>query len=155
MSPEVRGFIALVVACLVAFPTYRWARHKKSRKRIFMEKAQKSGHCVIGTYESSKLYPGIRDSENPQLREDTLEVKYKYTVDGSDYYKRMKFQSRGRIGTDFPDEVKVYYHQANPQKAVCPEEVPPSQQIQTGCLTTIALTFLSMIATLTVLEILF
>ncbi len=144
MSDEFFAAIALVVGILVAIPTYRWARNKKSKNRVFLEKAQRAGCRTVGRYESFKVLVGNRESNDARFRYDSVQVKYKYTVSGIDYYKTMIFQNQGQVGTDFPDEVEVYYDPQNPRKSVCPQEAHPKQQIQSGCLTTIAITFIAM-----------
>lgn len=144
MTDELIAGISLVIGFLVAVPCYRWSRHKKSKKRLFIEKAQKAGNCVVGEYASSRVLPGDLSSSNPRHRESSEIVKYKYTVGGIDYYKSLRFQTKGVIGTDYPYRVNVYYDPNNPRKAFCLEEADPSQQIQSGCLTTIGMTILAM-----------
>lgn len=137
MSDEFFAGVSLLIAIFVTIPIYRFARYGKTKKRRFIERAQKLGHCVVGEYESSKVLPGDIHSSNPRLRSSSLDVKYRYTVEGIDYYKSIIFQSRGRIGTDFPNQIKVYYDARNPRKAVCLEEAHSSKQIESGCLTAI------------------
>ena len=144
MSDEFYAGISVIVGFLVAVPFYRWSRHKKSKKTRFIEKAKKSGNCVTGEYVSSKVIPGDVNSSNPRYCNSRELVKYKYTVGGNDYYKKITFQTMGVVGTDYPNYVKVYYDPRNPRNALCPEEADPSQQIQSGCLTTILVTILAM-----------
>lgn len=154
MSQEMMAAVALAVGIAVAIPTYRWARKKKTKSQKRLEKNKKAGRCAIGEYHSSKVLPGDLRSNDARMRHDSLLVKYKYTVNGMDYYKTMIFQSQGRIGTDFPKRVEVYYDAGNPKKAVCPEEAHPSTQIQSGCLTTIAITFIAMFLCFQIMRIL-
>lgn len=154
MSDKIIAAIALVVGGFVGFTAYRGLSKKKSKKRIFIENAKKAGHYTEGKVEKTKVYPGILDSKNPRLRDDSLEATYKYSVNGVDYYKSIMFQSPGRIGTDYPLSITVYYKPENPKKAVCLEEAHTSRDIESGCLKTIAITILTMFATFHIIRIL-
>ena len=155
MGDELIALVALIAGGFVAVSTYRRVRHGKSRKRKFIDKAKIAGNCVIGQYESSTVLLGDVDSDNWRHRKSSLRVKYKYVVNGKSYYKKLTFQSLGRAGTDFPNEVEVYYDANNPKKAVCPEEAPSEERIQTGCLSAIAATGLTIFAVIHILRFLF
>lgn len=144
MSEEIIMSIALIIAGIVGFVTYKKKIGGKTKKQKFIEKAARAGHFTTGHYESSKVILGAEGSSNVKYREDKLKVKYKYEINGIAYYKSMIFQSTGRVGTNFPSEVKVYYDPSNPKNAVCPEEATKAKQVRSGCFVTIGVTILTL-----------
>ena len=117
-------------------------KSRKTGKQRFIEKAKAAGNCTRGEYEDSEVSLGVADSNNSHFRNDTLIVKYRYTVDGLVYHKALPFQSPGRASIDFPSSVEVYYDPQNPKKAFCPEEATQAHQRRSGCLLSIGGTFI-------------
>jgi hypothetical protein len=140
MTEEMITAVALLIACAVGFYTYKLRMGGQTKNQKFIDKAKKSGHYVVGEYADSKLQLGVEDSNNARMRNKVLHVRYKYQVNGIEYYKKLAFQSIGMVSVDFPIRVTVYYDPKNPKKAVCPEEATKAQQRQSGCLVTIVVT---------------
>lgn len=136
--------ISLVVTSVVSFFAYKKLKNTPTRKQKFIEKSRQVGCCTTGYYESSKVILGVKESGNIKYREDKLKVKYKYIVNGIPYYKFITFQSTGRVGTDFPVDVKIYYDSNNPKKAICPQEATKAMQVRHGCMTTIVITVITL-----------
>jgi hypothetical protein len=140
MTEEIITAIALAIAAVVGFFTYKFRMQGQTKNQKFIEKAKRTGHYTVGEYADSKLQLGVEDSNNARMRNKVLHVRYKYRVNHIEYYKKLSFQSIGMVSPDFPIRVTVYYDPRNPKKAVCPEEATKSQQRQSGCLMTILVT---------------
>lgn len=144
MSDEIIVGIALAIAGIVGFFTYRRKVGGQTKKQRFIENAKRAGHYTEGEYVDSKVLLGNRESSNLYLKNKTLKVKYEYWVNGVRYLKTLTFQDPGKVSIDFPVSVTVYYDPNNPRKAVCPEEATKTQQLRSGCLVTIGATILAL-----------
>lgn len=144
--------ISLVITGIVSLFTYNRLKNKQTKNQKFIEKATRAGCYTSGHYETSKVILGVEGSSNVKYREDKLKVKYKYMVNGISYYKHVTFQSTGRVGTDFPVEIKVYYDPHNPKKAICPQEATKAMQVRSGCMTTIVITIITLIVVFNLLR---
>ena len=142
MSDELIMGAALILTVIFAVFFIRCQKKRKTGRQRFIEKAGAAGNCTLGTCEDYKLRLGVEESGSLHTRSDTMKVTYRYTVGGRAYRKRLAFQSPGKNSVDFPSTVRVYYDPRNPRRAVCPEEATWAHRRQTGCLLSIAATFL-------------
>lgn len=154
MNDEIIAGIALVIAGIVGFLTYKKKVGGMSKKQKFIEKAKRAGHYTVGEYEDSKIQFGNRDSADIYMKSNALKVKYKYRVNGIAYYKQLTFQDPGKVSIDYPASITVYYDPQNPKKAVCHEEATKSKQRESGCLVTIGITILTLFAVFHILRLL-
>ena len=145
MGERVIMGISLAITGIISYFVYGRQKTKKTKNQHFIEKAASGGYCTVGTYDSSKVIRGIRDSDNSVERSDTVKVKYRYEVNGITYYKQLTFLKEGRISVDSPLEIKVYYDPANPKKAVCPQEATKAMQVRSGCMTTMVITVITLV----------
>ena len=119
--------IVIVIAVNICIAYNRWLKKRGSKKYRFIEHAKSIGAFTEGKTVDTKFYGGIRDSDNRNVRNDSLVVKYEYIVNGKSYYKKMEFQSPGLVSIEYPSNVIVYYDVNNPKKAVCKEELNERQ----------------------------
>lgn len=154
MTEEMITGIALVIAGVVGFTTYKSKIGGMTKNQKFIEKAKKAGHYTVGEYEDSTVHLGNYNSSDVYMRSKSLKVKYKYQVNGLTYYKHMTFQSPGKVSVDFPVSVTVYYDPQNPQKAICPEEATKTQQRKSGCLASIGIALLTLFVVFHILRLL-
>ena len=153
MSDEFLTGIALIIAIIVG--VFKYKKNGNSKKEKFIENAKKTGCYTTGVCVDTKLYWGNPDSSDPRFRHESIKVKYKYTINGIDYYKRMEFQSIGKVAIDYPSQVTVYYDSHKPKKAVCPEETTVAKRIEGGCLSAIFVACLTLFCVFHILRFLF
>lgn len=138
MTEEVIVVIALVVAAIVARINYvQKVSGGKTKKQKLVDKAKAAGTVTVGHCVDSRLNFGDRGNSDADLANDSVVVKYIYTVNGRDYYKTMQYRNNGSLRKDHPINVYIYYDAGNPKKAVCQEEVTAMANVRSGCLTTI------------------
>lgn len=138
MSENTINYIA--VACFFAIVVLGYIRlffKAESSGQKFIKKAKAAGNYTTARSVSSKYRQGNRESGNDTFRYDAYTVKYEYVVDGIKYYKKIRFQSPGMVGVNYPIQVTVYYNPANPKKSVCQEEAAPNRSL--GCLGTLVI----------------
>lgn len=87
------------------------------------------------------------------MREASMVIKYKYTVNGKDYFKKITFQSLGKVTIDYPTEVAIYYDSNNPGKSVSELEISRVNKLRSGCLGTVGKAILTLAVVFYVLKI--
>jgi hypothetical protein len=149
---EIITTIALVIAAIMGYLTYKKRMGGMTKNQKFIANAKQAGNYTIGQYDDSVLQFGNRESTNLYRRSDRMKVRYKYRVKGVDYYKTLFFQDPGKISIDYPYNITVYYDPQNPKKAVCPEEATKKQQLESGCLASMGITLLTLFVVFHVLK---
>lgn len=144
MSDSMAMNVALIVGLIVFVYNFVFVFLKgTSKKQKFIEKAKKQGNYTTGRQCKVKVYKGDITSNDENIRSDTFEVTYEYTVGGKIYKKKLCFNNPGVVGSNHPYEVTLYYDEKNPGKAVCPQEASRLAQRQSGCFTTLVVTVIT------------
>lgn len=123
MSDEALVGIALLIAIFVGVLTYKRRKAGSSKGRKFIERAERAGHFTKAVAVDVKTHYPDRSSSDLELRYPRVTVIYQFTLNGEQQRKGMTYQSPGKVSTDYPREVKVYYDPSNPRKAYFKEEL--------------------------------
>ena len=153
MREELIGFVGIVIATLVSVTYNKNFKKKGSKNFQFIQRAKKKGCVTEGVAVSSVHRSSFHGHEDPYLRNEAETVKYKYEVNGCTYYKKMTFQSPGMVAVYYPDTVTIYYDQANPRIAVCPNETTKMQERQNRILGAIFVFIVTAFVVMNVLDI--
>lgn len=148
MTVNMAGAIAAVVAVLVftagMILTLKYTH--LSRKVKFREKAMQQGCVAFGVCHKKRTKRRV--SENSSGTEEyryTIIIKYKYTVEGVDYFRKVKYHHDSYYRNDSfsdPMNVHILYDRNNPKKAYAESEVSDDQVRTEGTLLTVILTLL-------------
>lgn len=99
----------------------------KTKKQKIYETALQNNWCTEG-HQVKIVYKHGRLSESHAMaRNMTYTITYEYQVGGGTYYKKITFNSNGRISFYAPNTIKLYYLQDNPGRAVAEAEIPPNR----------------------------
>lgn len=135
------GIVVAVGIAIVLTGYIRSGMNIKSRREKFIEKAKAQGHYTTGECVETKIRRGTNEPDD-LYQDDSLKVKYQYSVNGVTYTKKMSFESPGMVSIKYPHQVTVYYDPKNPGKAVCKEEAERDPNV--GCCGTLVLAGLVM-----------
>lgn len=146
MTLNMAGAVAAVVAVSVfIIGTVLSVKYTYlSRKVQFRERARAQGCATRGVCEKRRQSYSI--SESPSGTETyyhTVTIKYKYTVDGVDYYKKVKYRHDSFDKDDHFDDpmnINIFYDAGNPKKAYAESEVSDDAAKHSGMLLTLFLT---------------
>lgn len=109
----------------------------------FREKAKAKGCVTTGYFEKRRRTYQIEERNGVESYNYTVTIKYKYTVDGVEYYTKAKYYHENQNKDpylDDPMQVTVYYDEMNPKKAypeskLSDKEVRADAVIQTWVIT--------------------
>ena len=136
MSEDQRlGFAFLAAVITFVLLLIRFFRLKDGKDAKFKKEAERNGCVTTATMDSRKYIAGSGDNLTTIGGRDTFIVKYKYTVDGRDYYKTINYYKEYEGVMDYPLEITVYYKKSNPEKAYSEGEIGSGKGFrkQMGC----------------------
>lgn len=147
----IAGGIIMVLSLTVGFRKLKKARNTKSKHQVFIEKAKKRGCVTTAQAVGGDWHNGDWDSNISELRNPSMTVKYRYVVNGREYFTHLTFQSPGLQRIQYPKTLDAYYDPKNPQNVDFDITENEMTRNEAGCLSAIGAT----IATLACLGVLY
>lgn len=86
----------------------------------FREKAKAKGCVTTGYFAKRRRRYRVEEKNGDDFYHYVVTIKYKFTVNGADYYTKVKYHHQDQDRDphlDDPMQVTVYYDEANPKKA--------------------------------------
>lgn len=146
MTLNIAGAIGAVVGILV-FITGAVCSTKLthlSRRIKFRESAKAQGHIARGVCHKRRQSYSV--SESPSGTETyryVVTIKYKYTVDGMEYFKKVKYRHESFQENDHFDDplnINIFYDGNDPKRAYAESELSEEAVKHTGFILTLILT---------------
>lgn len=101
----------------------------------FREKAKAHGCVTTGYFDKRRQRYSVEEINGNDYYHYTVTIRYKYTVDGAEYYTKVKYSHPNEnkdAYLDDPMQVTVYYDKQNPKKAYAASKVSDSAARQDG-----------------------
>lgn len=128
MTEELVGGITMGVAAVVyiiAIICNVKLTHLSWRVK-FREKAKARGCVTTGYFHKRRKSYRIEERNGSDYYHYSVTIKYKYIVDGTEYYTKVKYQHQNESKNahlDDPMKVTVYYDETNPKRAYAESRV--------------------------------
>lgn len=133
--------ICMVFGFIASIKTWKNRKNKKTKHQLFIEKAEQGGHFTTAVAYDNQVFLGNRESNNPDIRDHKMIVRYKYNVNGKDYDIVLSWPNTGSVIPDYDSTVTVYYNPKNPEEGHIRDAETELDRNQRGCLTSIAVFF--------------